>query len=88
MIFYKPDGSIKGSDNKLAQHLDIFPTIVDYVGYDEKINSWGNSLFDNKKFNRFSIHYSGTMYRFVMNDYIIEFDGKKLLVYTKKMIIS
>ena len=84
LIFYKPDGSIKGSDNKLAQHLDIFPTIVDYVGYDEKINSWGNSLFDNKKLNRFSIHYSGTMYRFVMNDYIIEFDGKKVIGAYKK----
>jgi len=84
LIFYKPDGSIKGSDNKLAQQLDIFPTIVDYIGYDDEINSWGNSLLDDKKLNRYSIHYSGTIYRFAMNDYILEFDGKRVVGVYKK----
>ncbi len=84
LIFYKPDGSLKGVNKQLTQQLDIFPSIIDYVGFENEINSWGNSVFKYKNTNPYSIHFSGTVYRFIMNNRVLEFDGQKVTGVFKK----
>jgi len=79
IIFYDPNGSFKGVDSTLAQQLDIFPTIVDYIGYEKPVISWGRSLFSDNSGVPFSIHFSGTVYRFSMNDFTLVFDGQKTI---------
>ncbi|MFL2639531.1 MAG: LTA synthase family protein, partial [Flavobacteriaceae bacterium] len=37
ILFYHPNNTLNGTDNSLAQQLDIFPSIIDYIGY-EKTN--------------------------------------------------
>ena len=65
--------------------MDIFPSIIDLVGYNKPINSWGRSLFSNKSDQPFSIHFSGTVYHFSMNEYNLVFDGEKVIgVYNVK----
>ena len=51
LIFYTPDGSLKGFDNRVAQHTDIFPTIIDYLNMSTPYFSFGSSLLndDNKR---------------------------------------
>ena len=45
ILFYHPNGSFKGVNNELTHQMDIFPSIVDLVGYDKPINSWGKKSF-------------------------------------------
>ena len=62
----------------------IFPSIVDLVGYDKPINSWGRSLFSNSG-KSFSIHFSGTVYHFITDKYILVFDGDSVIgIYDKE----
>ena len=85
IIFYHPNNSFRGESSELSQQLDIFPSIIDLVGYDKPINSWGRSLFSNKSDQPFSIHFSGTVYHFSMNEYNLVFDGEKVIgVYNVK----
>ena len=78
IIYYKHDGSLKGVNKQLTQQLDIFPSIIDFIGFENEINSWGNSVFTKKDSKPFSIHFSGTVYRFIMNNYVLEFDGQNV----------
>jgi phosphoglycerol transferase MdoB-like AlkP superfamily enzyme len=85
IIFYHPNNSLRGENSELSQQLDIFPSIIDLVGYNKPINSWGRSLFSNKSDQPFSIHFSGTVYHFSMNEYNLVFDGEKVIgVYNVK----
>ena len=79
IIFYHPDNSFSGENNILSQQLDIFPSIIDLVGYDKPINSWGRSLFSNEPNQPFSIHFSGTVYHFSMNNFTLVFDGETVI---------
>ena len=78
ILFYHPNGSFKGVNDELTHQMDIFPSIVDLVGYDKPINSWGRSLFSNSG-KPFSIHFSGTVYHFITEKYILVFDGDSVI---------
>ena len=84
ILFYHPNGSFKGVNDELTHQMDIFPSIVDLVGYEKPINSWGRSLFSNSG-KPFSIHFSGTVYHFITDKYILVFDGDSVIgVYDKE----
>ena len=84
ILFYHPNGSFKGVNDELTHQMDIFPSIVDLVGYDKPINSWGRSLFSNSG-KPFSIHFSGTVYHFITEKYILVFDGDSVIgIYDKE----
>ncbi|MBL6649352.1 MAG: sulfatase-like hydrolase/transferase [Flavobacteriaceae bacterium] len=84
ILFYHPNGSFKGVNNELTHQMDIFPSIVDLVGYEKPINSWGRSLFSNSG-KPFSIHFSGTVYHFITDKYILVFDGDSVIgIYDKE----
>ena len=79
IIFYHPNNSFKGVNKELSQQLDIFPSIVDLVGYNKSINTWGRSFFSNRSDQPFSIHFSGTVYHFSMNNFTLVFDGENVI---------
>ena len=79
IIFYHPNNTFKGVNDELSQQLDIFPSIVDLIGYDKPINSWGRSFFSNNSGQPFSVHFSGTVYHFSMNQFTLVFDGQNVI---------
>nr|WP_294938794.1 LTA synthase family protein [uncultured Flavobacterium sp.] len=81
ILIYKPDGSLKGVDKALAQQIDIYPTILDMVGYDKPFRSWGRSLLGDKKVQPYTINFNGNLYQFQRGNYICTFDGKKIVGY-------
>ena len=78
LIFYTPDGSLKGVDNRLAQQVDIMPTLMSHLGYSKPFVSFGTNLLE-KKNDTFVLNYIGDAYQFMMGDMVIYFDGKKIL---------
>jgi len=77
ILIYKPDGSLKGENKELAQQIDIYPTLLDMIGYDKPFRSWGRSLVGEKTIKPFVMNYNGTQYQFHRGNYICLFDGKK-----------
>lgn len=75
ILIYKPDGSLKGVNSDLAQQIDIFPTVMDLIGYDKPFRSWGRSLVGDTKVQPYVISYAGNQYVFQRGNYICVFDG-------------
>jgi phosphoglycerol transferase MdoB-like AlkP superfamily enzyme len=77
LIFYKPDGSLKGKDESVAQQIDIMPSILGYLNYPKPYVAFGNNLFDQSS-KRFAINYIEESYQFLTGDYAFYFIDNKL----------
>ena len=77
ILFYSPNPkfNLKGEITEPAQQMDIYPTLVDLMGYNKKIRSWGRSLVSNKKEDYIIVNSSGVE-QFIIGNYIYLFDGK------------
>lgn len=79
ILIYQPNSTYVGVDTDLAQQIDIYPTILDMIGYDKPFRSWGRSLFDKEATAPFVINSTGNIYQFMKGNYICTFDGKNAL---------
>ncbi len=74
ILFYKPDNSLTKIDSSLAQQIDIYPTLLDMVGYENPFRSWGRSLIRNE-IEPFVLTHTGNVFYFMKGNYICVFDG-------------
>lgn len=77
ILFYTPNGKLQGENHDLAQQIDIFPTVMDIIGYDKPFRSWGRSLIGDNEVEPYVINYGANQYTFQRGNYICRFDGKK-----------
>ena len=78
ILIYKPDSTFVGVDDALAQQIDIYPTILDAIGYDKPFRSWGRSLISKETdIKPYVMNYNGTQYQLLRGNYICIFDGNK-----------
>lgn len=75
ILFYKPGGSLVGSNAKLAQQIDIYPTVLDMIGYTKPFRSWGRSLISDDGVEPFVINHNASQYHLLRGKYICTFDG-------------
>jgi phosphoglycerol transferase MdoB-like AlkP superfamily enzyme len=71
IIFYKPGSDLKGIKNRIAQQIDIMPTILSYLNYDEEYIAFGNNLLDDS-YESFAFNTAGSKYHLYMKDHILE----------------
>ncbi len=84
ILFYKPDGSLKGVDDQLVQQTDIMPSILNYLNYPSPYVSFGNSVFDPLA-KRFVLNYLEESYQFLSGDYALYLTNDKLTnIYNRK----
>lgn len=79
MMIYKPNSDLVGESKEYAQQIDLYPTILDLMGYTKPFRSWGRSLVGDKKIQPFVIRYSSNLYQFMSGNYICTFDGNKVI---------
>lgn len=85
ILFYAPGNpELKGIDSDWAQHIDIYPTVLDILGYNKPFRSWGRSLLNKTEVPPFVMNYNNNQYQFMYGDYICIFDGKKPTGYYHK----
>lgn len=78
IIFYKPNGSLKGRYDKPVQQVDILPSLLDYLNAAGNYVSFGESIF-KKDSIRYTYNYLNGIYHIEDNQYHLEFDGTKIL---------
>lgn len=80
ILIYKPNSDLKGESNQLAQHIDIFPTVMDLIGYDKPFRSWGRSLLNRPNdIEPFVINHNTGLYYYQKGNYLCVFDGKNAI---------
>lgn len=74
LVFHCPDGSLRGMDTvRVAQQIDIMPTVLDWLGYDKPFISFGKDLFDPSSPD-FAVNYMNG-YQIVSRKYFMQFNG-------------
>jgi phosphoglycerol transferase MdoB-like AlkP superfamily enzyme len=76
-IIFDPQNPSHRVNNKVTQHSDIFPTVLDYLNYNGEIVCFGNSVLRDKE--SFSINYYNNIYQFYTQHYLLQFDGEKVI---------
>lgn len=85
VIFFSPNKeyNLKGVSKDIAQQMDIYPTLVDLIGYNKPIRSWGRSLVAENKEPHLIVNSTG-IDQFIIGDYIYIFDGENFTGLYKK----
>jgi phosphoglycerol transferase MdoB-like AlkP superfamily enzyme len=84
IIFYKPGSSITGVRNRIAQQIDIMPTILNYLNFDDEYIAFGNNLLDDSG-ESFAFNTNGSTYHLYMKDHILEMiDAKPIGLFNYK----
>ncbi|MFI5142112.1 MAG: LTA synthase family protein, partial [Bacteroidia bacterium] len=82
LFFYMPDNSLKGKDDVVAQQIDIMPTVLDKLKYNEAFFSFGNNLNDSTQNDkRFAVSYFNGVYQYFSNTELQQFNGQKLVAF-------
>ena len=81
IMIYSPDNKYTGLNSTLSQQIDIYPTILDIVGYDKPFRSWGRSLVDESLTPTipFAMNFNGQNYQYSKGNLICIFDGVKAI---------
>jgi phosphoglycerol transferase MdoB-like AlkP superfamily enzyme len=78
IAFFCPgDTSLKGASQVLAQQIDIMPTVLGYLGYEDAFFTFGENLLDSST-RHFAISYVDGIYQLVEGDYVMLFDGSRV----------
>ena len=84
MMIYKPNSKLIGESTAYAQQIDLYPTILDLMGYNKPFRSWGRSLVGDTNVTPFVIRHSSNLYQFMSGNYICTFDGNKIIGFYAK----
>ncbi len=76
IIFYEPSESKGSFQNQLIQQVDIMPTVLSYLGYDQPYVSFGRNIFNPHEVP-FAFTYLNNQYQFFQGNYLLQFDGSK-----------
>ena len=68
LVFFMPGDGLKGKSSRTSQHIDILPSIMGYLHYDESYFAFGQSTFDTTK-QGFAITYLNETYQLIENNY-------------------
>ncbi len=82
IMFYYPGDDIellKGERTDIAQQIDIYPTLVDIIGYKKPFRSWGRSLLNDSISVPYAINGTGKLYQILQGNYICIFDGQNAI---------
>lgn len=71
IIFYKSGSDLKGVKNRIAQQIDIMPTVLSYMHFDEPFIAFGNNLLDDSN-ESFAFNTNGSTYHIYMKDHLLE----------------
>ncbi len=72
LIFYTPGQQLPARiDYRVAQQIDVMPTILNYLGYDQPYFAFGNDLFDDRA-DHFAVNYPGNVFQLIWDNWVIQ----------------
>jgi phosphoglycerol transferase MdoB-like AlkP superfamily enzyme len=75
ILFYHPGSDLKGLKTLPVQQIDIMPSILGYLNYDERYFAYGQDVFSIDEKDKFAVSYNNRLYQFLQNDYFMQYDG-------------
>ena len=78
VIFYDPSGEMgSGMCDAIAQQIDIMPTLLEHLGYDQPYLSFGKDLLNTPADSTWAVNYLDGIYQYVKYGHVLQFDGRE-----------
>lgn len=84
IFFYDPSGDIAPQRRHcIAQQIDIMPSLLGYLGYDQPFVAFGQDLFHTDDADTWAVNNQSGVYQFIKGDYVIQMtdDGHLKAIY-------
>ncbi len=76
IIIYEPDGSRQPEiQDKIAQQIDILPTLMGMLHYDEPYFGFGIDVLNTPADKTWAVNYQNGIYQYVKHGLLLQFDG-------------
>ncbi len=79
IIIYEPGNPERQPEmqDKIAQQIDILPTILGMLGYQKSYFAFGIDLLNTPSEETWAVNYLSGIYQYVKHGYVLQFDGQK-----------
>ena len=74
IIIYAPSAS-GGMQDKIAQQIDILPTVLGLLGYHKNYLGFGIDVLNTPAEDTWAVNYLNGIYQYVKYGYVLQFDG-------------
>ncbi len=78
IILFQPGSNLVGVDSTVVQQIDIMPTVLTYLNYDKPYFAFGEDMLHPTE-DKFAISYYGNAYQLIMDDWVLQYDLKKVV---------
>ncbi|MFZ1808409.1 MAG: sulfatase-like hydrolase/transferase [Cyclobacteriaceae bacterium] len=76
LFFYQPGSDWSSFSDGIVQQIDIMPSVLGYLNYDEPYIAYGRNIFDSTV-EPFAFNYADNVYQAFIGNYLLQYDGKK-----------
>ena len=77
ILFYEAGSNLRGFKRRIAQQIDIMPTVLNYLNYDNDYVAFGNDLL-NDSYEPFGFNTPHGNYHLYLGDYLLTMSGEKV----------
>ena len=77
IIIYDPSHPEGQMIDKIAQQIDILPTVLGMLGYQKPYFGFGIDLLNTPSEDTWAVNYLSGIYQYVKHGYVLQFDGQK-----------
>lgn len=71
IIFFTPDHSLTGVNSRVAQQIDIMPSLLSYLRFDQPYFAFGKNLFDSTA-DPIAVSYIGNTFQLIWDNWVIQ----------------
>ena len=77
IIIYDPSQPEGKTEDKIAQQIDILPTILGMLGYSKTFLAFGIDVLNTPAEDTWAVNYLNGIYQYVKYGYVLQFDGQQ-----------
>jgi arylsulfatase A-like enzyme len=77
IIIYDPSQPEGKTEDKIAQQIDILPTILGILGYSKPYLAFGIDVLNTPAEDTWAVNYLNGIYQYVKYGYVLQFDGQQ-----------
>ena len=77
IIIYEPSQQEGKTEDKIAQQIDILPTILGMLGYSKTYLAFGIDVLNTPAEDTWAVNYLNGIYQYVKYGYVLQFDGQQ-----------
>lgn len=80
ILIYDPSGDLfpAGRQHKVAQQIDIMPTMLGALGYPHPYIAFGKDVMNTPDSLTWAINYNNGIYQYVQDGHLLQFDGQNV----------